>query len=228
MPKGQSRWHFLALPLLVVLVVGSGMSAPATGAPDGRHARSGLDLDALTIPELQRRMDQGSLSSVRLTAAYLRRIHALDPALGAVLTVDPSALVHAAASDRRRRSGKPPGLLEGIPVLLKDNVDTESMVTTAGSRALRSTPDADAELVRRLRAEGAVVLGKTNLSECANFRSTSGTSGWSAVGGQTRNPYDLDRNPCGSSSGSAVAVAASLAQVAIGTETNGSISRPAS
>ncbi|MGE6738287.1 amidase family protein, partial [Streptomyces sp. NPDC059900] len=142
--------------------------------------------------------------------------------------ISPTALRQAAASDARHRHGKTLGPLDGIPVLLKDNVDTRDMPTTAGSLALAgSPPEADAELVTRLRKAGAVILGKTNLSEWANFRAAKPTSGWSAVGGQTNNPYVLDRNPCGSSAGSAAALAASLSQVAIGTETDGSIVCPA-
>jgi amidase len=202
--------------LLCVLVV----APPA-------HALPVEDLDAATIPQLARRMDAGTLTSVDLTRAYLRRIETADRLLHAVVAVNPQALAQAAESDRRRRQGRAKGLMDGIPVLLKDNIDTTAMGTTAGSRALRVPPRDDAVLVRRLRAAGAVVLGKTNLSEWANFRSTSSTSGWSGVGGQTNNPHVLDRNPCGSSSGSGAAVAASLAQVAVGTETDGSIVCPA-
>ena len=145
-----------------------------------------------------------------------------------MIAVNRRALAEAAASDARRRAGRTLGPLDGIPVLLKDNIDTRDEPTTAGSRAFAGTrPAKDAHLVTRLHRAGAVILGKTNLSEWANFRSTRSTSGWSAVGGQTNNPYVLDRNPCGSSSGSGAAVAAALAQVAIGTETDGSIVCPA-
>ncbi len=188
----------------------------------------GVDLNTVTIPELQERMRRGSLTSFRLTLAYLRRIEAVDPAINAVLRTDPTALRQAAASDVRHRLGRTRGPLDGIPVLLKDNIDTRGIPTTAGSLALAGSPPAtDAVLVKRLRAAGTVILGKANLSEWANFRSAKPTSGWSAVGGQTHNPYVLDRNPCGSSSGSAAALAASLAQVAIGTETDASIVCPA-
>jgi amidase len=181
----------------------------------------------MTIPDVLRLFEQGDLTSVDLTAAYLDRIRDVDPLLRSVLFVDPTALVQAAASDRRRRTTGPLGPLDGIPVLLKDNIDTADLPTTAGSRALLVPPPlSDAHLVRRLRAAGAVILGKTNLSEWANFRSVHSISGWSALGGQTANPHVLDRNPSGSSSGSAVAVAASLAQLAIGTETDGSIVCP--
>ncbi|MGW6318652.1 amidase [Streptomyces sp. NPDC055099] len=199
-------------------------SSPPTGSP---HV-PGVDLDTVTIPELQARMGEGSLTSSTLTKAYLRRIARVDPKIDSVLRTSPTALREAAASDVRHRRGKSLGPLDGIPVLLKDNVNTRDMPTTAGSLALAGSPPAtDAALVTRLRKAGAVILGKTNLSEWANFRAAKPTSGWSAVGGQTKNPYVLDRNPCGSSSGSAAALAASLSQVAIGTETDGSIVCPA-
>ncbi|WP_030758875.1 amidase family protein [Streptomyces griseus] len=202
--------------------------ADRSPAPVASTLLRGVDLDTVTIPELQARMKRGSLTSSELTRAYLGRIEAVDPRIGAVLRVSPTALGQAAASDARHRLGRTRGPLDGIPVLLKDNVDTRDMPTTAGSLALTGGPPArDAELVTRLRAAGAVILGKANMSEWANFRGAKPTSGWSAVGGQTRNPYVLDRNPCGSSSGSAAALAASLAQVAIGTETDGSIVCPA-
>ncbi|MFE6160168.1 amidase family protein [Streptomyces sp. NPDC056486] len=203
---------------------GTDSSSPPTGSP----LASGVDLDTVTIPELQARMAGGSLTSSKLTLAYLRRIENVDPKIHSVLRTSPTALRQAAASDARHRRGETLGPLDGIPVLLKDNVNTRDMLTTAGSLALAgSPPDTDAALVTRLRKAGAVILGKTNLSEWANFRAAKPTSGWSAVGGQTNNPYVLDRNPCGSSAGSAAALAASLSQVAIGTETDGSIVCPA-
>ncbi|MEU5950723.1 amidase family protein [Streptomyces sp. NPDC047525] len=203
---------------------GTNSSSPPTGSP----LALGVDLDTVTIPQLQARMAAGSLTSSTLTRAYLRRIENVDPKIHAVLRTSPTALRQAAASDARHRHGKTLGPLDGIPVLLKDNVNTRDMPTTAGSLALAgSPPGTDAALVTRLRKAGAVILGKTNLSEWANFRAAKPTSGWSAVGGQTNNPYVLDRNPCGSSSGSAAALAASLSQVAIGTETDGSIVCPA-
>ncbi|WP_249523136.1 amidase [Modestobacter marinus] len=202
---------------------GTGVDAPGSGTLPIR----GLDLNALTIPELQARMDDGSLTAVQLTTAYLARIAAVNDDLGAVLSINPEALRDAAASDRTRQRNQARGPLEGIPILLKDNVDTEQLPTTAGSRALLDSRPDDAEITRRLRDAGAIVLGKANLSEWANFRGEASSSGWSGVGGQTANPYVLDRNPCGSSSGSGAGVAASLAQVAIGTETDGSIVCPA-
>ncbi|MCS0603709.1 amidase family protein [Streptomyces sp. LP11] len=173
-------------------------------------------------------MARGSLTPSQLTRTYLRRIATVDPKIHAVLRTDPTALAQAAASDRRHRDGATRGPLDGIPVLVKDNVNTRGLLSTAGSLALAgSPPDTDAALVTRLRKAGAVILGKTNLSEWANFRAAKPTSGWSAVGGQTHNPFVLDRNPCGSSAGSGAALAASLSQVAIGTETDGSIVCPA-
>ncbi|MFF3755632.1 amidase family protein [Streptomyces sp. NPDC002185] len=230
--KKRTVWALsTALAVAPLLAAGAPAVASRAAAPsppvDSVRVR-GVDLDTVTIPELQARMTRGSLTASELTSAYLRRIKTIDPKINAVLRISPTALSQAAASDLRHRHGKVRGPLDGIPVLLKDNVNTRDMPTTAGSLALAgSPPGSDAELVGRLRAAGAVILGKTNMSEWANFRAARPTSGWSAVGGQTRNPYVLDRNPCGSSSGSAAAVAASLAQVAIGTETDGSIVCPA-
>ncbi|MCW2576625.1 MAG: putative secreted amidase [Modestobacter sp.] len=223
--RHQRRKVALTAAVAAALLVPA--STASAGPSGGSQPLRGLDLDALTIPELQQQMDDGQLTSVDLTSAYLSRIDALDDDLGAVLSVNPDALDDAAASDRARDEQSARGPLEGIPVLLKDNVDTEQLPTTAGSRALLDSEPDDATLTRRLRDAGAVILGKANLSEWANFRGADPTSGWSGVGGQTASPYVLDRNPCGSSSGSAVGVAASLAQVAIGTETDGSIVCPA-
>jgi amidase len=191
-----------------------------------------FELDETTIAELQKRMASGALSSRRIVELYLARIAALDrqgPEIRSVIELNPEARAIADALDAERRAKGPRGPLHGIPVLLKDNIDTaDGTTTTAGSLALEgSTPPADASLARRLREAGAVLLGKANLSEWANFRSTRSTSGWSARGGQCRNPYALDRNPCGSSSGSAAAVSASLTAVAVGSETDGSIVCPA-
>ncbi|WP_454829647.1 amidase [Pseudoxanthomonas wuyuanensis] len=185
----------------------------------------------MDITDLQARMRAGELDSRTLTQAYLDRIAAIDkagPQLNAIIEINPDALKEAALRDIERKGHAVRGPLHGIPILLKDNIDATPMVTSAGSLALQDfRPKIDAFLVRRLREAGAVILGKTNLSEWANFRSTRSTSGWSARGGQTRNPYVLDHNPCGSSSGSAVAVSANLAAAAIGTETDGSILCPA-
>lgn len=176
-------------------------------------------------------MQAGQSSCVQLTHAYLQRIASIDrsgPSLNAVIELNPQAEADAAALDAERRAGQVRGPLHGIPLLLKDNIDALPMVNSAGSLALASfRPTQDAFLVRRLRAAGAVILGKTNLSEWANFRSTQSSSGWSGRGGLTRNPYALDRNPCGSSAGTGAAIAASLATAGIGTETDGSITCPA-
>src|SRR6266498_667148 len=214
----------MRLPVLLVALVVLAF-VPAAASADNPQGL-GFDLNAATIPELQQRMDHGRLSSAGLTEAYLHRIATIDPKIHSVIAVNPRARAEAAASDARRRGGHVLGPLDGIPVLLKDNIDTRDEPTTAGSRVFTRLPGTDAHLVTQLRHAGAVILGKTNLSEWANFRSTHSTSGWSGVGGQTNNPYVLDRNPCGSSSGSGAAVAATLAQVAIGTETDGSIVCP--
>lgn len=184
------------------------------------------------ISDLQAQMAAGELSARDLVSQYLARIDEIDrhgPALNAIIEVNPDALAIAEDLDAERAAQGPRSPLHGIPVLLKDNIDTaDRLMTTSGSLALLgSIAPKDAFLVRKLREAGAVILGKTNLSEWANFRSPHSTSGWSSRGGQTRNPYALDRNPCGSSSGSAVAVAANLCSVAIGTETDGSIICPA-
>ena len=190
---------------------------------------AGVKLERATIPDLQRAMRSGRLSSGALTRFYIRRIGRVDKRLRSVIAVNPGAIRQARRSDVRRSRRRLRGPLDGIPVLLKDNIDTaDRQRTTAGSLALRrARPARDATVVRRLRRSGAVILGKANLSEWANFRSTRPIDGWSAIRGQTHNPYVLDRNPCGSSSGPAVAVAANLATVAIGTETWGSIMCPA-
>jgi amidase len=189
-------------------------------------------MEEMTIAELQEKMNSGALSARQVTEIYLKRIQELDrqgPALNAVIELNPDALAIAGERDAEREAQGARSPLHGIPVMLKDNIDTaDRMMTTAGSLALvGSIPPRDSFVAQQLRQAGAVILGKTNLSEWANFRSTHSTSGWSSRGGQTRNPYALDRNPCGSSSGSAVAVAASLCAVAIGTETDGSIICPA-
>ena len=185
----------------------------------------GIDVDTTTIPQLQRLMVRHQLTSVQLVRFYQRRIRELNPKLHAVITTSPTALADARRADRLRRHGDRRPLL-GIPVLVKDNLDTTGMPTTAGSLALKGSTPPDAFIVRRMKEAGALIIGKANLSEWANYRSTNSTSGWSAIGGQTNNPYVLDRNPCGSSSGSAVAAAADLATVAIGTETDGSVVCP--
>lgn len=206
--------------------------ASATPGADEPHANhpSSFAYDEADIAGLQARMANGTLSSHALTQAYLDRIAAIDdagPRLNAVIELNPDALREADARDAERKAGRSRGTLHGIPVLLKDNIDATPMVNSAGSLALAEhRPKTDAFLVRRLREAGAVILGKTNLSEWANFRSTRSTSGWSGRGGQTKNPYALDRNPCGSSAGTGSAIAANLAVAGIGTETDGSIICP--
>ena len=181
-----------------------------------------------TIATHQTKMAAGKLSAAELTAHYLERIEQIDPELNSVIATNPAALATAEARDEERAAHGPRGPLHGIPLLIKDNILTSDMPTTAGSLALAGyVAAADAFVVARLRAAGAIILGKANLSEWANFRSTRSTSGWSSVGGQTRHVQDARRNPCGSSSGSAVAVAAGLCAAAVGTETDGSIICPA-
>jgi amidase len=192
-----------------------------------------FELDELTIAELQSGMAAGKFTARSLTEKYLGRIEQIDrqgPAVNSVIEVNPDALAIAESLDRERRAKRVRGPLHGVPVLIKDNIDTaDKMQTTAGSLALLgSKPKQDSFVAQRLREAGAVILGKTNLSEWANIRSSHSSSGWSARGGQSRNPYVLDRNPCGSSSGSGAAVAASLCAVAVGTETDGSVVCPSS
>jgi amidase len=212
-----------------LLIPGAGAVTMATAA----HTTDSFTYSEVTIAQLQQRMTTGRLSARALVAAYLQRIEAIDragPKLNAVIELNPDAVRIAAELDRERKAGHVRGPLHGIPILLKDNIATaDKLLTTAGSLALVGAPaPSDATLVSRLRSAGVIVIGKTNLSEWANFRSTRSTSGWSGRGGMTRNPYALDRNPSGSSSGSAVSVAANLAAAAIGTETDGSIVSPAS
>jgi amidase len=217
----------LLLTTLFALFLGvSGAAAPAglaANPPDTKVA--GIDVDATTIPELQELMNARRLKSLQLTQFYLHRIQKLNPTLDAVITVSRTALADARAADAARRNGDHRPLL-GIPIIVKDNVNTTRMPTTAGSWALAgSTPD-DAFIAAKLKAAGAIIIGKANLSEWANFRSGPSSSGWSGIGGQTNMPYVLDRNPCGSSSGSGVVAAADLAVAAVGTETDGSIVCP--
>lgn len=202
-------------------------------APEGSPAPADFELDELTISDLRTGLQSGKYSSVKLVEKYSDRIAEIDkkgPGLYSVIEMNPDAERIANALDRERREKGSRGPLHGIPILIKDNIDTEDrMMTTAGSLALLgSKASSDAFIARKLREAGAIILGKTNLSEWANFRSAKSSSGWSGRGGQTRNPYALDRNPCGSSSGSGAAVAANLCTAAIGTETDGSIVCPSS
>ena len=188
------------------------------------------ELVEVTIGELQAKMKSGKLTSRRLVEMYLERIRDVDTKTHSVLEINPDALATADQMDKERKRGKLRSMLHGIPIIIKDNIDTaDKMHTTAGSLALLDapTPKQDAFVAQKLRKAGAVIIGKANLSEWANFRSTKSISGWSGRGGQTNNPYFLDQNPCGSSSGSGVAVSANLTVAAVGTETNGSIICPA-
>ena len=217
----------MSAAVLPVCAEARALPAPTAAGPKP------FELDELTIADLQTALESGQLTAQSLARKYLARIEEIDrsgPALNSVIEINPEALAIADALDRERREKHVRGPLHGIPVLIKDNIDTaDRMQTTAGSLALLgSTPVRDSVVARKLREAGAVILGKTNLSEWANIRSSHSTSGWSGRGGQTRNPYALDRNPCGSSSGSGAAVAASLCAVAVGTETDGSVVCPAS
>ena len=208
-------------------------AARELAAPEPRAAVAEFELDEITVADLQAGMVSGKHTAQSLVEKYFSRIQALDksgPGVNSVIELNPDASSIAADLDRERRAGKVRGPLHGIPVLIKDNIDTaDQMQTTAGSLALvGSKPLRDAFVAHQLRDAGAVILGKTNLSEWANIRSSHSTSGWSGRGGLTRNPYALDRNPCGSSSGSGAATAANFCALAVGTETDGSVVCPSS
>ncbi|HSQ29919.1 MAG TPA: amidase [Gemmatimonadaceae bacterium] len=226
------RRAFVGATIAGAIAVRHGEWHSAPGAPHSIELQvPSFALEELTIDELQSRMQRGSETSQTLARQYLARIDAIDqrgPAINAVIELNPDALAIAAQLDAERKAGKVRGPLHGVPVLIKDNIDTaDKMHTTAGSLALAANIAArDSWVAERLRAAGAVILGKTNLSEWANFRSTHSTSGWSGRGGQTRNAYALDRTPSGSSSGSGSAAAASCCAAAIGTETDGSVTSP--
>ncbi len=231
----MKRRTFLKGGALAVAGTAFGSCGPGDGGP--RESRSAsaapadFELNEVGIPELQRRMEEGRESARSICERYLERVDAIDrsgPTLRAVIEVNPEALEIADRLDAERIERGTRGPLHGIPIILKDNIDTaDRMHTSAGSLALaNSVAPRDAFIVERLREAGAVLLGKANLSEWANFRSTRSSSGWSGRGGQVRNPYILDRNPCGSSSGSGVAVAANLCAAAVGTETDGSVVCP--
>ena len=205
------------------------MSEPSTSSQVSQTpGGSGLDPGAAAVAALRQALADGALTAAELTAFYSSRIERLNPVLHAVISVSPQAAAEARASDEARARGAAPGPLAGIPVLIKDNIAVAGMPATAGSPALAEADQDEAFLVTRLREAGAVILGKANLSEWANFRSSHSTSGWSTLGGQAVNPHGTGRNPSGSSSGSGVAVAAGLAPLAVGTETDGSIVCPAS
>ena len=218
------------------LAMTSACSAPASDSPGGTQAPGEIppfEFDEATVDDLQRMMESGEHTARSITQAYIERIEAMDrqgPELRSMIEVNPDALEIADALDAERRAGGPRGPLHGIPVALKDNLDThDRMTTTAGSLALEgSIPPRDSFVAERLRAAGAILLGKANMSEWAYFRGERATSGWSARGGQCVNPYALNRNPCGSSSGSGVAASANLCALTVGTETGGSIMCPSS
>ena len=216
------KTRFLLLPFILLLI-------SCTQSQDSSEFNR-LGLEEITVTELSERYESGDLSTRRVVQAYLDRIETIDkrgPALNSILTINPNALDIADRLDRERQDGNVRGPLHGVPILLKDNIDTGDMPTTAGSFFLEgSIPPNDAFIVSKLRDAGAVILGKTNLSEWANFHSSFSSSGWSALGGQVHNPYEVSRNPCGSSAGSGVAASANLATITIGTETNGSIVCP--
>jgi amidase len=228
LPVGRREFLRLGVPVSLAAVV-----APAIPTTLSIAATPFEELEETTLAQLQEWMRTGRRSAREITVDYLERIEKIDakgPAVNSVIETNPEAPGIAEMMDRERRANRTRGPLHGIPILIKDNIETaDRMMTTAGSLALVGVkPQRDAFIVSRLREAGALIIGKTNLSEWANFRSTHSTSGWSARGGQTLNPYALDRNPCGSSSGSGAAVAANLALGAIGTETDGSIVCPSS
>jgi amidase len=236
----MNRRHFLRNGSFAGFTLPAIVTGTAQATSNGRtetalagFALKDSNLAEVTIDELQQKMQRGSLTSKAITKGYLKRIEDIDkkgPAINSVIEVNPDAIMIAESMDAERKAGKVRGPLHGIPVLIKDNIDTgDKMMTTAGSLALvGNKASKDAFIVKQLRDAGAVILGKTNLSEFANFRSSKSTSAWSSRGGQTKCPYILNRNPSGSSAGSGAASAASLSAVAIGTETNGSIVSPAS
>ena len=224
--RSLARRSVFVATLVAVLLGAVGIAGPvAAAAPPVTTRVDGINVDATTIPQLERLMNQHRLSSVDLVEFYLHRIKRLNPTLHAIITVSKRAMADARHADALRRQGDRRPLL-WIPIIVKDNIDKTGMPTTAGSWALAGSSPHDAFIVRRLKAAGAIILAKANLSEWANFRSNVSSSGWSGIGGQTNMPYVLDRNPCGSSSGSGVAAAADLATAAVGTETDGSIVCP--
>jgi len=229
MPRHRTTLGRVAVALLCAAAL---PLAPALAKEAIPAAAPSFDVAEKSIPELQAAMAAGEVTSAALVEAYTARIEAIDragPRLNSVIALMPGALDEARARDAERAAGRVRGPLHGIPILIKDNIEAAGPVaTTAGSTALAANvTDRDAPLVARLRAAGAVILGKTNLSQWANIRSSRSVSGWSSIGGLVRNPYALDRNACGSSSGSGAAAAASLAAATIGTETDGSITCPA-
>ena len=214
----------------VALILISALLGPSLSHACGASAKPGsLDLATVTLPELQKALAQNETTSVALVEGYLARIADCNDELHAIISTNPNALSDAAQLDRERKAGKLRGPLHGVPVIIKDNIDLAGSVTTAGSLALAGNlRTRNAPLVDRLVSAGAVVIAKANLSEWANIRSSWSSSGWSAVGGLAVNPLDPQRTACGSSSGSGAAIAAHLAPLAVGTETDGSVTCPAS
>jgi amidase len=229
----SSRRNFLRAGCLGATFPVLSGALPAGAPQPFKRSVERFEFEEATISELGERMRSGQLTSRALVEAYLQRIDAIDkggPRLNSIIEINPDAVSIAESLDRERKAKGPRGPLHGLPILIKDNISTaDKMATTAGSLALvGAKPPSDAFLAKKLREAGAVILGKTNLSEWANIRSQHSTSGWSGRGGLTRNPYALDRNPCGSSSGSGAAASASLCAAAIGTETDGSVVCPSS
>lgn len=220
----KTALNFVLIPLLMLLV--------SCDNTDHVSQFDDMQLEEITVSELQEGYIEGRFTIEEVVQAYLARIDQIDrhgPALNSILTLNPDAVAIAAELDRELAEGNHRGILHGIPIVLKDNIDTADMPTTAGSRFMEgSIPPKDAFITEKLREQGAIILGKTNLSEWANFHSGFSSSGWSGLGGQVKNPYELSRNPCGSSSGSGAAASANLATLTIGTETNGSIVCPSS
>ena len=223
--------NFVKFSLLFISVILFGITCKTTVRNNVENRTDNSWIEELTIRQLQQGYKEGKYTVKDVVKVYLNRISEIDkngPMLNSIIEINPDALNIAEELEKEAAEGKPVGPLYGVPVILKDNIDThDRMPTTAGATALRNSfPDSDSYVARKLREAGAIIIAKSNLSEWANFRAKMSSSGWSAIGGQTRNPYVLDRNPCGSSSGSGVAVSANLCIVAIGTETNGSIVCP--
>lgn len=232
----MDRKDFLQLGALGSAIAGAGMLSGCNTRKNGEQSSTKpgpFELDEVTVDELQKGMESGKYTAESITQMYLDRVDEIDangPTINAVIEVNPDALDIARKLDKEREQGNVRGPLHGIPIMIKDNIETgDKMMTTAGALALvGNVADSDSWVAKKLREAGAIILAKTNLSEWANFRSTRSSSGWSARGGQTRNPNVLDRNPCGSSSGSGAAASANLCTIAIGTETNGSVVCPSS
>ena len=226
--KRRSFFKTGAIGGSVLALSGVAACTAETTSTEDEVVLTDFELNETTVEELQKKMETGALSAESICKLYLDRIAKVDPLLKSVIELNPDAMEIARGLDEERMNGKIRGPLHGIPIMIKDNIDTgDKMMTTAGSLALAgNVVEKDAFIVKKLRDAGAVLLGKTNLSEWANFRSNNSSSGWSGRGGQVRNPYYLDRSPCGSSSGTGAAVSANLCTIGIGTETNGSIVCP--